>query len=83
METAVYVSVEQHLGSQSGRDVVSRALIDLVADVAWAERQHAGAAGLQRARDEAMSLLPNVQRGDHEASRRAIELVNATGHPAA
>jgi len=62
------------------REVVSRALIDLVADAAWAERQHAGAAGLHRTRDEAMSLLPKVQRGDHEAALRAIELVNAVGH---
>ncbi len=57
------------------RDSVSRALIDLVADVAWAERQHVGAATLQRERDEAMSLLPKVQGGDHEAALRAIELV--------
>ena len=50
-----------------------------VAGVAWAERQHVGAAGLQRTRDEAMSLLPKVQRGDHQATLRAIELVNAAG----
>jgi hypothetical protein len=65
------------------REVVSRALIDLVADVAWAGRQHSGAAGLQHTRDEAMSLLPKVQRGDHEAALRAIELVYAAGDRAA
>ena len=59
------------------RNVASRALIDLVADVAWAERRQAGAARLQRVRDEAMTLLPKVQRGDAEAARRAIELVDA------
>ena len=65
------------------REVVSRALIGLVADVAWAQRQHVGAAGPQGTRDEAMSPLPNVQRGDHQAALRAIELVNAARDRAA
>lgn len=62
---------------RADRKAASRALIDLVADVAWAERQQAGAARLQRLRDEAMTLLSRVQRGDVEAARRAMELVTA------
>jgi hypothetical protein len=61
------------------REVVSRALISLVADMTWADRQRTGVASLQRTRDEAISLLPKVQRGDHEAALRAMELVNAGG----
>jgi hypothetical protein len=61
------------------REAASRALIDLVANVAWAERRSAGEAQLQRMRDEAMALLPKVQRGDREATRRAAELVKAAG----
>ena len=59
------------------REAASRALIDLVASVAWAERRTAGEAQLQRMRDEAMALLPKVQSGDREATRRAMELVSA------
>jgi len=59
------------------REAASRALIDLIATVAWAERQNAGQAQLQRLREEAMALLPKVQRGDREATRRAMELVSA------
>ena len=62
-----------------GREATSRALIDLVADVAWAERAHVGGARLQRMRDEAMALLPKVERGDREATLRARELVSAAG----
>jgi hypothetical protein len=62
-----------------GREAVSRALIDLVASVAWAERGHVGQARLHRMRDEAMALLPKVQQGDREATRRAMELVRAAG----
>ena len=75
--------MQLQVGRRLDRGAVSRALIDLVADVAWAERQHAGAATLQRTRDEAMSLLPKVELGDHEAATRAVELINAVGHPAA
>ena len=57
------------------RDAVSRALIDIVADVAWSERVHPRLSHPQR--DEAMSLLPKVQLGDHAATERAVELVNA------
>jgi hypothetical protein len=73
MRTAALTHMQTNL--RSDREMVSRALIDLVADVAWAERQQVGAATLQRERDEAMSLLPKVQGGDHEAALRAIELV--------
>ncbi len=57
------------------REAVSRALIDIVADVAWRERDHPHAAHPQR--DEAISLLREVQLGDHAATERAVELVNA------
>ncbi|HEX6062136.1 MAG TPA: hypothetical protein VF001_08705 [Candidatus Limnocylindria bacterium] len=67
----------------AGREAASRALIDLVANVAWSERQHAGEPQLARMRDEAMALLPKVQQGDREATRRAMELINAAGGRAA
>ncbi|HEY8731314.1 MAG TPA: hypothetical protein VIN69_04975 [Candidatus Limnocylindria bacterium] len=71
--------MQSQLKPRVDREVVSRALIDLVADVAWAERQHVGGAGLQLTRDEAMALLPKVERGDREAARRAMELVHSAG----
>ena len=64
--------------SHVDRNAASRALIELVADVAWAERRQAGPAQLQRVRDEAMTLLPKVERGDAEAWHRAVELIRAT-----
>ena len=75
MRTAALSCMQPIPRTRPDRDTVSRALIHLVADVAWAERQHIGAATLQRERDEAMSLLPKVRGGDHEAALRAIELV--------
>ena len=66
-------------GTDVPSDAASRALIDLIASVAWAERQHIGQAQLSRVRDEAMTLLPKVERGDREATRRAMELVTAAG----
>ena len=62
-----------------GREAASRALIELVANVAWSERQHAGEPQLARMRAEAIALLPRVQIGDREATRRAMELVSAAG----
>jgi DNA-binding GntR family transcriptional regulator len=59
------------------RGAVSRALISLVADLAWAARQRKGAPLIQPTIDEAMALLPKVERGDREAARRAMELVTA------
>lgn len=61
------------------RDAASRALIALIADVVWAERQKAGEARLQRMRDEAVTLLARVQQGDRDAARRALELARQTG----
>ena len=58
------------------REQISRALIELVASAAWAERWRVAPVELLRARDEAISLLPKVQQGDHAAARRALELVN-------
>jgi len=58
------------------REHISRGLIELVASAAWAERLHLAPSELLRARDEAISLLPNVQQGDHAAARRALELLN-------
>jgi hypothetical protein len=66
-----------------GREAAVQALIDLVANVVWAERKHVGQAQLSRMRDEAMALLPKVEQGDREATRRAMELVNAAGARAA
>jgi len=66
-----------------GREAASRALIDLVANVAWSERDQSGEPQLARMRDEAMALLPKVQLGDREATRRAMELVSAAGGRAA
>jgi len=66
-----------------GRGAATRALIELVASVAWSERRHAGESQLSRMRDEAMALLPKVELGDREATRRAMELVNAAGGRAA
>ena len=69
--------------SRFDRGVASRALISLVADLTWAERQHAGPAAIQRIREEAMALLAKIEQGDGEATRRAMELVNASGARAA
>ena len=83
METAVVPGMQSHLQGNLDREAVSRALIDLVADAAWADRGHPGAGGPHPQRDEAMSLLPKVQLGDHEATERAVELVNAVRRTAA
>ena len=65
-----------------GREAAMQALIDLVADAAWAERDRTKEPQLLRMRDEAMALLPKVGQGDREATRRAMELVSAAdGHP--
>jgi hypothetical protein len=66
-----------------GREATSRALIDLVADVAWSGREHVGEAQLSRMREEAMALLPKVELGDREATQRAMELISAAGGHAA
>ena len=56
-----------------------RALIGLVAEIAWAERRGAGPPSLERTREEAMSLLARIDRGDPGAARRAMELVSHSG----
>lgn len=65
------------------RDAASQALINLIADLTWAGRKRTGRASLQRTRDEAIALLPMIEQGDREATRRAIELVTAAGTRAA
>ena len=83
MRTAVLLAVQSDLRVNLDREAVSRALIDLVADAAWADREHLGVGGPHPQRDEAMSLLPQVQLGDHAATERAVELVNAVRRTAA
>ena len=61
------------------REAASRALIELIADLAWAERKAAARAALRSTRQEAMSLLPLIASGDREATRRALEIVHAAG----
>jgi len=65
------------------RGVASRALISLIADLTWAERRHTSVPTIQRIREEAMALLTKIDQGDGEATRRAMELVNARGARAA
>ena len=79
MRGAASLRMRTMLDRRVDPDAASRALIDLVAGLAWTERSHAGAATERRMRDEAMSLLPKIQRGDREAARRAMELVGAAG----
>jgi hypothetical protein len=64
----------------------SRALIGLIAELAWAERQPGAGASIRSirvTRDEAFALLPRIELGDREAARRAMELVSARGARAA
>ena len=65
------------------QSVASRALISLIADLAWEQRRPGAAAAVRRTRDEAMALLPRIEMGDREAARRAMELVTASGRAAA
>ena len=60
-----------------------RALIALVADIAWEQRGGAVPGKQRDTRNEAMSLLAKIDRGDREAARRAMELVQATHDHAA
>ena len=63
--------------------IARRALIGLVAEIAWAERRGTGAPSLRRTREAALSLLVRLDRGDREAPRRALELVRHAGDRAA
>ena len=69
--------------SSVDRGVASRALISLVADLTWAERLFRGAPSIQHTREEALALLAEIDQGDGEVTRRAMELVNARGARAA
>jgi hypothetical protein len=60
-----------------------RALIGLVADIAWAVRGGAVAQTQRQAREEALSLLARIDHGDRDAARRAMELVGAAHDHAA
>ena len=63
--------------------VARHALIGLVGEIAWAERNGTGPASLQRIRNEAFALLVRMDRGDTEARRRAMRLVHQAGARAA
>jgi hypothetical protein len=56
--------------------IARRALIGLVAEIAWAERSGTGPRSLHGTREAALSLLARMDRGDREAPRRAMELVS-------
>jgi hypothetical protein len=52
-----------------------QALFGLVADLAWARRSKAAPASLERIRNQALTLLVRVDRGDRDAARQAMRLV--------
>lgn len=60
-----------------------RALISLVADIAWAARSGPVAPSDRSAREEAMNLLARIDHGDRSAARRAMQLVSAAHEAAA
>jgi hypothetical protein len=53
-----------------------QALFGLVADIAWARRSARAPASLERIRNQALTLLVRVDRGDRDAARDAIEFVH-------
>jgi len=53
-----------------------QALFGLVADIAWARRSGSEPAALERMRNQALTLLVRVDRGDRDAAREAIEFVH-------
>ena len=63
--------------------VARHALIGLVGEIAWAQRNGTGPASLQRIRNEAFALLVRIDRGDAEAAARAMRLVSQAGDRAA
>jgi len=63
--------------------IARRALIGLVADIVWAARSGTVGRKEQFARDEAMTLLARIDRGDRFATQRAMELVSAAHDRAA
>ena len=52
-----------------------QALFGLVADIAWARRTGTAPASLERIRNQALTLLVRVDRGDRDAAREAMRLV--------
>jgi hypothetical protein len=59
--------------------VARHALIGLVGEIAWAQRNGTGRASLQRIRNEALALLVRIDRGDTDAAARAMRLVSQAG----
>jgi hypothetical protein len=53
-----------------------QALFGLVADIAWARRSPTTPASLERIRNQALTLLVRVDRGDRDAAREAMRLVH-------
>jgi len=62
--------------------VARHALIGLVGEIAWAQRNGTGPASLKRIRNEAFALLLRMDRGDTDAATRAMRLVNQAGRAA-
>lgn len=83
MGTAVSSAVDSHGLPYVPPSAARRALIGLVADIAWAARTGPVVRKDQSARDEAMSLLARIDRGDRYASQRAMQLVSAAHSRAA
>ena len=83
MGTAVSAGMNSHELPYVPPSAARRALIALVADIAWAARTGPVAREDESARDEAMNLLARIDRGDRSASQRAMQLVSAAhGHAA-
>ena len=78
---------QHHMDSQAtvyvAPAVARHALIGLVGEIAWAQRNGTGPASLQRIRNEAFALLVRIDRGDTEAAARAMRLVSQAGDRAA
>ena len=83
----IICAVSSGMDRRSAPDVPAqtarRALIALVADIAWDQRSGVVPGKQRDTRNEAMSLLARIDRGDREAARRAMELVQATHDHAA
>jgi hypothetical protein len=62
--------------------VARHALIGLVGEIAWAQRNGTGPASLPQIRNEAFALLVRIDRGDTDAATRAMRLVNQVSRAA-
>jgi RNase P/RNase MRP subunit POP5 len=60
-----------------------QALFGLVADLTWARRSGAPPASLERIRNQALTLLVRVDRGDRDAARAAMRLARSAKNRAA